>query len=360
MTSGEPVISNAPHNDSRSGGLPPGHPRMDGFMGLPFFYNKKLVGMIGVANKIDGYSSVDVDLLAPFLATCSTLLKAHQNTVKKESAEKKAEQIKAEFTKNLEIKVSERTRDLEKIQKKLKLSLIKEKELGELKSRFVSIASHQFRTPLTVIQASIGVLEYQKNQMSEQLVPRFEKVHHRILEQINGMTSLMDDVLILGELNERSFTAELKSTDVVELCNTVIANYNDIQDDKRITVLKVVGEPVMVVLDEKLIGHAFSNLLSNAFKYSIGKQATMVSINFESNKVRISIKDDGIGIQEKDVKHLFEPFYRASNTLDISGTGLGSTVAKDYIELSKGVLGVNTELGKGSEFIIEFKLNNNE
>jgi signal transduction histidine kinase len=157
--------------------------------------------------------------------------------------------------------------------------------------------------------------------MSEQLVPRFEKVHHRILEQINGMTSLMDDVLILGELNERSFTAELKSTDVVELCNTVIANYNDIQDDKRITVLKVVGEPVMVVLDEKLIGHAFSNLLSNAFKYSIGKQATMVSINFESNKVRISIKDDGIGIQEKDVKHLFEPFYRASNTLDISGTG---------------------------------------
>jgi PAS domain S-box-containing protein len=276
--------------------------------------------------------------------------------VKDITEQKEAQKIKEEFTKELEIKVRERTIDLERTQEKLKISLKKEQELGDLKIRFVSTASHQFRTPLTVIQASIGVLEYQKDQMSEELVPRFEKIHKRILEQINRMTSLMDDVLVLGKLNDRSFVADLKSTNIVRLCSTIISNYNDIQEDKRKTKLNVIGEPVPLMLDEKLIEHAFSNILSNAFKYSIGSSAPEVSIEFVSSKVLVVIKDSGIGIPAKDAENLFEPFYRASNTIDIAGTGLGTTVAKDYIELNNGVLLFKSEVGKGSEFCIEFKV----
>jgi PAS domain S-box-containing protein len=270
--------------------------------------------------------------------------------------QKEAQDIKEEFTKKLEVKVVERTLDLERSQEKLKLSLKKEQELGELKSRFVSTASHQFRTPLTVIQASIGILEYQKGEMSERLIPSFEKIHKRILEQVNRMTSLMDDVLVLGKLNDRSFEAKLNPTDIVALCSNVVTNYNDIQIDKRTTVFKIIGEPILLSLDEKLMEHAFSNLLSNAFKYSSGKAAPEVTIRFEFRIVKINIKDYGLGVPEEDSKNLFEPFYRASNALDISGTGLGTTVAKDYIELNNGKLIFNSELGKGSEFTIEFKL----
>jgi PAS domain S-box-containing protein len=266
--------------------------------------------------------------------------------------------ISFDITKQMEQqdKLKEQTYYLEQTQIKLKLSLKKEKELSELKSRFVSTASHQFRTPLTVIQASVGVLEYQKDQMSESLVPRFEKMHQRVLEQINRMTSLMDDVLIMGKLNEGNFLAELRPTNIVELCDKIITNYNDIQEDKRTTKLDVVGNPVLLLLDKKLVEHAFSNILSNAFKYSVGEIPPIVCIYFENQKVKINIKDFGMGIPEEDIKHLFKPFFRASNTIDISGTGLGSTVAKDYIELNKGVLVVNSQLGLGSEFCIEFNL----
>jgi PAS domain S-box-containing protein len=266
--------------------------------------------------------------------------------------------ISFDITKQIQqqIKLKEQTDYLEQTQSKLKLSLKKEKELSELKSRFVSTASHQFRTPLTVIQSSVGVLEYQKDQMSAELIPRFDKMHQRVLEQINRMTSLMDDVLIMGKLNEGGFVTELKPTDVIALCNKIITNYNDIQEDKRTTELYVTGKPVSVLLDSKLIEHAFSNILSNAFKYSIGKKSPSVDIVFDSEKVKISIKDYGMGIPKEDIKHLFKPFFRASNTIDISGTGLGSTVAKDYIELNNGILIVNSEIGVGSEFSIEFKL----
>lgn len=270
--------------------------------------------------------------------------------------EKEAQLIKENFTKKLELKVAERTSDLESSQEKLKLSLKKEQELGDLKTRFIATASHQFRTPLTVIQASINILDYQKNEMSDKLVPGFEKIHKRILEQVNRMTSLMDDVLILGKLNDRNFSVNFNPTDVVVLCSKTINNYNDIQTDNRIAEFSIVGTPVLLSLDEKLIEHAFSNMLSNAFKYSTGAANPEVKLTFESEKLQISIKDYGMGIPESDVDNLFEPFYRASNTLDISGTGLGTTVAKDYVELNNGVLLFNSELGEGTEFIMEFKM----
>ena len=472
VTTGKPVISSDPKNDSTGGGLPPGHPEMDDFMGVPFFYNKELIGMVGVANKPSGYDNKDVRVLAPFLATCSTLLKAHQNSIKKEeverevrkladivshsvdaiissdkndnvtswnkgaerllgysyeeilgksmnivwtkskvqehskiiksiingdsienyetvmrkkdgtlvnvnlsifplidekgnvkgisrimrdiSGQKEAQKIKEEFTRSLEVKVKERTKDLEDAQKQLTLSLAKEKELNDLKSQFVSTASHQFRTPLAVIKASIAVLDMQKDQMVDKIKPVFEKTYNRIGAQIDRMTNLMDDVLIVGKINEGIVEPKLVPTDVVELCKEITNNHNEIQSDNRRIVFKVNGDSTKIKLDKKLMGHALSNLISNALKYSPGSEAPAVTISFSELNVQISIKDHGIGIPKQDLKSLFEPFYRASNTGEISGTGLGTSIAREYVKLNKGTISLKSEIEKGSEFIITF------
>jgi PAS domain S-box-containing protein len=473
ISTGKAVISNDPYHDPRRGGLPPGHPHMGSFLGLPFYNNKELVGMVGIASKPDGYSEKDIELLEPFLATCSTLIKAFQTIKKGQQIEKKvkklanivshssdaiistnkegkivswnlgakkllgycskevlntsiiklrpdilkeehdkiildiklgksiksydtlqvkkggtlvpvnmsifplidekgnfkgistilrdistqkeAELIKEEFTKTLELKVNERTKALKEAQKKLALSLEKEKELGELKSRFVSIASHQFRTPLTVIQSSMGILALQNDDMNDKFSATFNKVYNRVERQIIKMTSLMNQVLILGKINTLNVRTTVKPTDLIALCKNIIANHNGIQVDGRRLVLSINGSPYKIKIDAKLIEDAISNLISNAFKYSANKPAPSLTINFEKDTVQLSIKDDGIGVPSKDLKHLFDPFFRASNVTGLSGTGLGTAIAKEYVELNGGTISATSKLNKGSEFIITLK-----
>jgi len=311
--------------------------------------------MIGIANKPNGYNEKDISILEPFLATCSTLIKAYQNNIKKQTAEKEAVLIKEEFTKRLEVKVNERTKELEEAQKKLALSLEKEKELGELKSRFVAIASHQFRTPLTVIQSSMGVLALQTDDMNDKLSSNFDRIYNRIERQIGKMTSLMNQVLILGKIDTLNVQTKLVPTDLVALCKEIMINHNAIQVDGRRLTFIVNGAPYKIKLDTKLMEDAISNLISNAFKYSINRPAPSLTINFGKEEIQLSIKDSGIGIPPKDLKHLLNPFFRASNVTGLPGTGLGTAIAKEYVELNGGTISVTSKLNKGSEFTITLK-----
>jgi PAS domain S-box-containing protein len=227
------------------------------------------------------------------------------------SEQREAQKVKEEFTKNLEIMVSERTIDLEKVQKELKFSLIKEKKLGHLKSKFVATASHQFRTPLTVIKTNMGILEVQKKHMTDQFKPHLEKINKRIVGQIGRMTSLMDQVLVLGKINEDIIKPKLEPTDLVELCKSISKTYDKIQLDGREIKLAVNGLPETIMLDSKLMQEALSNLISNALKYSIDESSPQITINFNKNHIQISVKDEGVGIPEGDLAHIFEPFYRA-------------------------------------------------
>jgi len=271
------------------------------------------------------------------------------------SVQKEAEQIKEEFTKKLEVKVNERTLELEQTQNELALSLKKEKELNELKSRFVSTVSHQFRTPLTTIQSNMGVLLMQKSSMAEEFKPRFEKVYSRVVRQVEKMTDLMNDVLILGKINAVNTTSlTLKTIDLVALCQEIATNYNEIQEDNRKLVFSIIGEAYPVSLNSKLVEQAISNLISNAFKYSTKRPAPSLSILFDEKNVQVSVKDSGIGIPTEELKHLFTPFYRASNSNKISGTGLGLAITKEYIEMNGGMIRVNSKLNKGTEFTIVF------
>jgi len=277
-----------------------------------------------------------------------------RDMAKHKEIEDKLKESEEQFTKNLEIKVKERTKELVKTQRDLAISLRKEKILGELKSQFVATASHQFRTPLTVIQSNMGILSMQTKNMDADLSQKFTIAYNRIKGQIERMTILMDEVLILGKINAGSVKPVFASVDLVELCEGVVANHNEIEEGKRNIELSLKGVPEVIPLDAKLMEHALSNIVSNALKYSVHVNPPTLTIDFGKKKVSIAVKDQGIGIPAADLKHLFEPFFRASNVGEVSGTGLGSAIAKEYIELNGGTLEVNSKLGKGSEFIIEF------
>ncbi|MDG2331889.1 MAG: tetratricopeptide repeat-containing sensor histidine kinase [Flavobacteriales bacterium] len=241
-----------------------------------------------------------------------------------------------------------------KVQKTAK-ELEREKELSLLKTSFVSTASHQFRTPLAVIQSNTELLLMLLSKIDNHELERVKKVTGRITGQIAKMTELMDEVLILGKLTSGNVHYEAKELNLVEFCNILIQQFNAIQEDGRILEFKIIGETYRVKLDSKLLGHTLTNLISNAFKYSVGKENPELSIHFKAKEVILSVKDYGIGISKNEQLHLFEPFYRADNATDIKGTGLGLSIAKEYVEINRGNILVKSILGEGSCFEIIFK-----
>lgn len=264
---------------------------------------------------------------------------------------KKMERIKEAFTEELERSVANRTAELSLARKKLAISLEKEKELGSIKSKFVATASHQFRTPLTVIQSSMDILTIQRHLLDKDMQQVFDRVINRVNGQIEKMVSLMNDVLSLGKITEGNIKAIKTPTNLLELCHKVITNYNEIFLKKCNLEFVYEGTPEMLMLDPKLMEHAISNLVSNAYKYSDENSVIEFKVIFGS-EIELIVKDYGIGIPKAALKNLFEPFFRAKNAEFISGTGLGTSIAKEYIEMNNGTIKVISEVGKGSEFII--------
>lgn len=241
-------------------------------------------------------------------------------------------------------------RDLTK--QELKKSLEKEKQLGELKSQFISMASHQFRTPLTVIQSNVELFQILVNKIDHSLHGKFDKISHRIKDEVARLGELMNDVLLLGKLNADVMKAELKSGDIVKSINEITDKLNQIQNDKRKAIVSIIGAPLDINFDEKLFSHAFTNLLENAFKYSAESAPPQVEVIF-SDIVTIKIKDYGLGIPEKEIVNLFQPFYRSSNTQNIEGTGLGLVICKRYLELMNGKLFVKSIENQETTFTIQ-------
>lgn len=266
----------------------------------------------------------------------------------------KQQKILEDFNLSLEEKVKKRTRDLELAQYELQQTLQKEKELNDLKSRFVATASHQFRTPLTIIQSSLAYLKMQQDKLTDDFKPVFSKSHLRISRQIENMTLLMNEVLILEKINIGKKPPKTETVSLLELCKEVTGNYNQIQPDGREMLLTVNGLSRTIEVDPEQIEHALSNLISNAFKYSLGKRSPELTIDFNPKSIQVTVKDYGLGIPSDEMEHLFEPFYRASNVHEVSGSGLGTAIAKEYIEMNNGSVSVSSKQNKGTEFVITF------
>ncbi|MBT6438451.1 MAG: PAS domain-containing sensor histidine kinase, partial [Flavobacteriales bacterium] len=256
---------------------------------------------------------------------------------------------------SLEEKVQERTIELTNSEDKLKKSLVKEKELGELKSSFIAVASHQFRTPLAVIQSNAELIEMLNNTGVKQEPEKYKKITSRITEAIYKMTDLIDDVLVLGKLTSGNVHYDPAEVDLSGFCEKLVQEFNLIQKDGRMLDFVTSGEAYKVQLDAKILSHAVTNLISNAFKYSVRKENPQLSLHFKPTEVVLSVKDYGMGIPEEEQLHLFEPFFRADNVTEIQGTGLGLSIAKEYVEVNKGTISAKSTLGEGSCFEITFK-----
>lgn len=260
----------------------------------------------------------------------------------------------------LEAKVTERTQRLEKTLHELEISrdeisqtLEKEKELNDLKSRFVSMASHEFRTPLSTILSSASLLA--KYTLTEEQ-PKRDKHIQRIKSSVNNLTGILNEFLSIGRIEDGKLEAHFADFNLPELLTAVCTEMEEMKKPGQVIRYHHEGGE-QVSLDIELLRNVLINLLSNAIKFSPENAAIEVnSIVRNGGHITISLKDEGMGIPPEDQEHLFERFFRGKNVINIQGTGLGLHIVGKYIELMQGTISYTSELNKGTEFILNFKL----
>ncbi len=275
----------------------------------------------------------------------------------KEELEKITKQI-IQMNLQLEQKVEDRTKmlretlaELEKSKEELREALETEKELGELKSRFVTMASHEFRTPLSTILSSAFLLDKYSDS-----VPREKRSLHiqRIKNAVSGMKSILEDFLSLGRLEEGSLKANVEVVTAEECFVEIEETVREME-----TVLKP-GQQINfersgnyeVTFDKHLLKNILLNLLSNAIKFSPENSIINIAAKLKNNEIEVAVKDSGIGIAEEDKYHLFERFFRAKNAGNIQGTGLGLHIVTKYLEIMNGTIELESKLDEGSCFTI--------
>jgi PAS domain S-box-containing protein len=228
-------------------------------------------------------------------------------------------------------------------------SLAKQSELADLKSRFVAMASHEFRTPLATILSSSELL----NNYSDRLNEKERKTHFRKVDSaVHHMSSMLEDVLLIGKSDAGLPQFHRAPLDLRALCEVIVAEVSSGagsgEDNKHSIELRMKENLVDAPFDERWLRHLFTNLLSNAIRYSPDGGAIYFDVFVRSTEVEFQVADNGIGLPEKDLSRLFEPFFRASNTGKISGTGLGLSIAKQATELHAGQISVESTLGVGT------------
>lgn len=243
---------------------------------------------------------------------------------------------------SLEKRITEKTRDL-------KDALIKEQELGELKSRFVSMVSHEFRTPLTTIKSSAHLLSKYLDSSDEKLSKHFLKINRNI-EHLNQMLS---DILTLSRLDEKKDEKEAEEIQLATFISDCIEELEHLAKAKSLSINVTVDKSLTVQSDSKILKSILINLLTNAIKYSNNNGNVEVHTMVDDESFEIRIKDDGIGISEKDQKRIFERFYRSKDVENIEGTGLGLEIVKQCLNSLDGTITCTSEPKKGSIFTVK-------
>lgn len=242
-------------------------------------------------------------------------------------------------------------------QLELRSMLIKEKEMGEVKSRFISLISHQFRTPLSVIKSNIELIDILQPDLMSAPNGLIKKCIGRIQDEVIQMTELMDNVLILNQLNRNYMRYTPKLLDLEKTGLKVIERLEQIQKDGRKIHLLTSGKKMLVSLDKGQLEIILTNLLSNALKYS--SDDPELEIKYGEESVSVSITDKGIGIPEEDLTEIFKPFFRSDNVAETRGTGLGLTIAKELTEMNGGSIHVKSSMiQKKTTFYVDFQTKN--
>jgi signal transduction histidine kinase len=266
---------------------------------------------------------------------------------------RKSNRATAAANAKLEKRVEERTTELEKAHADLQRALDQERELGELKSRFVTMVSHEFRTPLGIIMSAVELLQHYSDRLPEEE----KKLQlHEIQSSTKHMGGLMEQVLLLGRAEAGKLSCKPQVLDLTAFAERIIDETQSISSRKCPITLHTEGDLSGAHADEALLRHILSNLISNAVKYSPIGAEVLVKIQREGPNTAIAIIDHGIGIPEKDRARLFEAFHRCSNVGEIPGTGLGLVIVKRCTDLHLGTLDIDSTLGQGTTFTVRLPL----
>ena len=286
---------------------------------------------------------------------------------KAELALKQSEEQLIVYASELEKKVQSRTQDLnasisnlkrevterKKAEEEVRKALERERELNDMKSKFVSIASHEFRTPLSTILSSISLIAKYKETGD---LDKIDKHINRARASVNHLTSILNDFLSVGKLEEGKLEIILESVAVQELFADIIEEIKLLLKPGQYIELGCSETLPAIQTDTRMLRNVFFNLLSNASKYSNVNQPIYLNCEEKSNQIVIRIKDEGIGIPIEEQKHLFDRFFRASNAVNIQGTGLGLNIVKRYLELLKGSISYTSNYGNGSTFTVQLPI----
>lgn len=330
------------------------------WLGVPLLVNDEIYGVVMVQDYdiAEAYGEEDEKILCSVSEILASTISKLQYQEELEFLNKDLEQRVADRTEQLERTLENLNyendqrkiaqEELQVTQRELEKSLENEKELHQLKSRFISMVSHEYRTPLTVILSSTNLLSNYMDRMSEEQI---EKQYRNISASVSSMTNLLDDVLMIGK-TENPTSLNIIEFDLSNSINSIIENIKFIDNEKHEFIIDM-PEKLCVFTDKKLLDHALGNVISNAVKYS-GKDTT-VRIQVEEKEdetLEISVIDQGIGIPEEDVERVFESFYRSYNAGAIEGTGLGMSIVKKSIESLRGNIRIESKVNVGTKIII--------
>jgi PAS domain S-box-containing protein len=274
------------------------------------------------------------------------------------SLRKQAQHELERLNDELETTVEQRTqelmatmRQLQQSKEDLAILLAKEKELSELKSRFVSMASHEFRTPLSTVLSSAYLVEKYKETQDQ---PKREKHLQRIISSVNMLTDILNDFLSVGKIEEGKIQVRMADLELPALMGQLVQEMQvNTRKDQRIEYVHQ-GQP-KAYLDPSLLKHIAMNLISNASKFSPEGASIEVGTYADSEGAHLQVKDHGIGISPDDQVHLMERFFRGANAVNIQGTGLGLHIVAKYAELMGGTIHCESELEKGTTFKVIFR-----
>jgi two-component system, LuxR family, sensor kinase FixL len=246
-------------------------------------------------------------------------------------------------------KITRDITDQKKAEEDMIRTLDREKELNELKSRFVTLASHEFKTPLSVILSSVSLIE--KYPEADQQDKRLKHIH-RIKSNVNNLKQILNDFLSLEKLEGGIVRNCPTDTDLVDLTRETIQDIDGSLKEGQHIRLHTEGTPRLIQVDIQFLRNILNNLLSNAIKYSPESTTVDCTLSYQPGTVDIQVRDRGIGIPLEEQHLLFERFFRATNSTGISGTGLGLSIVKRYLDLMGGQIGLSSISGEGSTFTV--------
>ena len=316
---------------------------------------------------LTGQNNIEVDLKAMKAGASDYLVKGSISSQTLENSIRysisHAEHIKEIKALNYELekRVEDRTLmlreailELEKKKEEISIALVKEKELNDLKSRFVSMASHEFRTPLSTVLSSVALISKYNTPETEE--KRLKHIN-RVKSSVNHLTEILNDLLSLSKLEEGMLISHPVVFDVVDFSENIVQDMQALSKEGQIIIYQHIGDERIVNLDIKFLKNIFINLISNAIKFSPEGKEIILTTQINKSEIKITVKDSGIGIEKEDQKQLFQPFFRGQNAINIEGTGLGLSIVTKYIELMNGTIEFESEPEKGTTFIVKLPIN---